>query len=115
MSKGRTTASPYDFTAAAWDEISENERSWNVKWAVSCLPTKRRGVWNLQVQVIDLARGADPVPVVRYAAEWPNATPQTFEAFLYGTCYRVARMVEGWGTQWAAEAAEARIQGASRR
>jgi len=108
MSVRRGGSGPYEFNAAAWDEVHESERSWRVKWAIAYLPTQRRGVWKMSVQVIDLARGTDPVPVVRYEAEWPNSRAQAFEAFSYATCYAVARMVENWGHQWAAEQARAR-------
>lgn len=108
MSTRKSGLSPYEFTAAAHDEVRSSEHNFRVVWAISCLPTERRGVWNVHIQVIDVARGASTLPVARYEAQWPNATPQTFEAFLYSTCYKVARMVEAWGLQWAAEQARAR-------
>lgn len=108
MSRGKTTYSPYEFSRAAWEEVCESERSWRVKWAIAFLPTSQRGVWKMSIQVIDLARGTDPVPVVRHEAEWPNSRAQAFEAFCYSTAHCVARMVEEWGAQWAAEQARAR-------
>jgi len=108
MSLKKGDRGAFEFTAAAWDEVELSQHSFKVVWAVACLPTKRRGVWKVSIQVVDRRPGADPVPIVRYEAEWPNVRAQSYEAFLYGTCHCAARMVEEWALQWGAEEARAR-------
>lgn len=108
MSSRKGSWGPYEFTRAASEEVLLSQASYNVTWAIACLPTKRAGVWALTVQVLDTKGRAVPPTVVRYQAEWPNSTTQSFEAFLYGLCHRTARMVEEWAVGERAEQERAR-------
>ena len=107
MSSRKGNWGPYEFTRAAYDELHTSERSYRVRWALAFGTTSQRGVWAINIKVLDAREGAQPVPVVRYQVEWPNARAESFEACLYGSCHRVARMVEQWALQWGAEAARA--------
>jgi hypothetical protein len=108
MSRGKSSYGPLEFTTAARDEVRINEHGANVAWETSLAPHDRRGIWIVSTKVYDRRTEADPVPVVRYASEWPNSRAQSFEAHLYTHCHVVARMVEEWTLVWASEEARAR-------
>lgn len=107
MSSRKGSWGPYEFTRAAYDEAEQSERAYGVLWSVILRRTQQRGVWGISIAVYDSRGDAQPVPVVRYQQDWPNSRAESFEACLYGSCHRVARMVEQWALQWGAEAARA--------
>lgn len=108
MSTRKGSWGPYEFTRAASEEVLLSETSYNVTWAIACLPTKRLGVWRVTVKVLDTSQGGLCDTAVSYEAEWPNSRQQSFEAFLYGLCYCTARMVEEWAVEWRARRERAR-------
>lgn len=86
----------YAFTRAGYDELMEAQAAYSVHITTMLAPAERKGIWCCSVVAEDAREGAEAHPVVSYAAYWPNSTPQSFGAFLYGCQHRVARMVESW-------------------
>ena len=97
MGKGnKGDGGEYEFTRAAYDELRDAEKLYDVTFVLSLEPTGQRGVWALAVVALD-AEGVDGLAyVARWAGSWPNSMAISYGAFLYQACHRCCRMVEAW-------------------
>lgn len=98
-SKARGDAGEYEFTRAAYDELKDSEKHYNVHYTVSTRPSDSRGVWVFRVIASICEDGCAAHMVANYEASWPNSMVVSYGAFLYQMCHRTARMVEMWHKQ----------------
>jgi hypothetical protein len=89
----------YEFTRAAYDELKDAERRFQVEFDIALVPTGQRGVWALVMSARAKGEGEVLMLAARYTATWPNSTAVSFGAFEYQCCHRLCRMVESWHDQ----------------
>jgi hypothetical protein len=97
MSKGnKGDSGEYEFTRAAYDELRDAEKQYEVTFVLSLEPTLQRGVWALSV-VAAANDGRDGLAyIAKWSGSWPNSMAVSYGAFLYQACHRCTRMVEAW-------------------
>lgn len=98
-SRSKGDQGEYEFTRAAYDELRDAERCYQVEFHLELEPTPQRGVWLLAVLV--RAKGEDEgmAYVVKWSGAWPNSQVVSYGAFLYQATHRAVRMVEAWHAQ----------------
>ena len=94
--KSKGDSGEYEFTRAAYDELADAQKRYEVQFVLSLEPAGQRGVWALAV-VAAPDRGDDGIAyIARWQGTWPNAVAVSYGAFLYAACHRCVRMVEAW-------------------
>lgn len=101
--KSKGDAGEYEFCRAAYDELRDAEKLYDVKFVLSIEPTGQRGVWALSVVAVPDEREDGLAYISRWAGSWPNSTAVSYGAFLYQACHRCCRMVEAWAKDVARE------------
>jgi hypothetical protein len=96
---GKTDAGEYEFTRAAYDELRDAEKRYQVEFSLQLIPTTQKGVWALSVAARALGEHEAIAYCARYQGSWPNSTATSYGAFMYQCCHRVCRMVEAWHAQ----------------
>lgn len=92
----KSDAGEYEFTRAAYDELRDAEKQYEVKFVLSLEPTGQRGVWALSVVAVS-DEGSDGLAyIAKWQGSWPNSVAVSYGAFLYAACHRCVRMVEAW-------------------
>lgn len=86
----------YEFTKAAYDELRDAEKQYEVRFVLSLEPTGQRGVWVLCVVASSNDESDGLAYVARWQGSWPNSIAVSYGAFLYAACHRCVRMVEAW-------------------
>jgi hypothetical protein len=86
----------YEFTRAAYDELRDAEKQYDVTFVLSIEPTGQRGVWAMAVVALPNEGDDGLAYVARWQGSWPNAMAVSYGAFLYQACHRCCRMVEAW-------------------
>jgi hypothetical protein len=95
-SKGKGDAGEYEFTRAAYDELRDAEKMYEVQFVLSLEPTGQRGVWALSVVAVSNDGSDGLAYIAKWAGTWPNSMVVSYGAFLYQACHRCCRMVEAW-------------------
>jgi hypothetical protein len=93
MATSRKNGSQESFTKAAWDQCGDISYYHNVAVAFRLLPTKRRGVWLIEVAAFRQEQGGRMRRVAKYANEWPNASYEDLGAALWGAVNQVDRLL----------------------
>jgi hypothetical protein len=93
MSTSRKERSKNSFTQAAWDQCGDISYYHNVAIAIRLLPTKRRGVFLIEVGAFRQEQGAKMRRVAKYAVEWPNASNDDLGAALWAAVNQVDRLL----------------------
>lgn len=93
MGTSRKERSKNGFTQAAWDQCGDISYYYNVAIAIRLLPTKRRGVFLIEVGAFRQEQGHTMRRVAKYAIEWPNASYDDLGAALWGAVNQVDRLL----------------------
>lgn len=96
----------YEFTKAAYDELADAEKRYEVRFVLSLEPAGQRGVWALSVVAVANDERDGLAYIARWQGSWPNAVSVSYGAFLYQSCHRCVRMVEAWQAAKQEEAAQ---------
>lgn len=86
----------YEFTRAAYDELRDAEKRYEVTFVLSLEPTGQRGVWALSVVAVANGGSDGLAYIAKWQGSWPNSVAVSYGAFLYAACHRCVRMVEAW-------------------
>lgn len=86
----------YEFTRAAYDELRDAEKAFEVRFVLSLEPTGQRGVWALAVVAVADDSSDGLAYIAKWQGSWPNSVAVSYGAFLYSACHRCVRMVEAW-------------------
>jgi hypothetical protein len=86
----------YEFTRAAYDELRDAEKLYEVQFVLSLEPTGQRGVWALSVVAVSNDGSDGLAYIAKWSGTWPNSMAVSYGAFLYQACHRCCRMVEAW-------------------
>ena len=93
MSTSGKNRSKNGFTQAAWDQCGDISYYHNVSIAIRLLPTKRRGVFLIEVGAFRQEQGHTMRRVAKYAIEWPNASNDDLGAALWAAVNQVDRLL----------------------
>lgn len=93
----------YEFTRAATDTLNDVEKACEVVISTDLQISKQRGVLALVMHAVAKGGGDGLTYVATYQADWPNAYAVSFAAFYFQCAHRLARMVEAWYQEKAAE------------
>lgn len=97
--RSKSDSGEYEFTRAAYDELRDAERLFQVEFHLELIPTPQKGVWWLSVIVRAKGESEGLSYLVKWQGSWPNANTQSYGAFLYQALHRTVRMVEAWHAQ----------------
>jgi hypothetical protein len=93
MATSRKERGQNGFTQAAWDQCGDISYYHNVAIAIRLLPTKRRGVFLIEVGAFRQEQGHAMRRVAKYALEWPNASNDDLGAALWAAVNQVDRLL----------------------
>lgn len=93
MATSRKERGQNSFTQAAWDQCGDISYYHNVSVAIRMLPTKRRGVFLVEVAAFRQEQGGRMRRVAKYANEWPNASNDDLGAALWAAVNQVDRLL----------------------
>lgn len=93
MSTSRKNGGKNGFTQAAWDQCGDISYYHNVAIAIRLLPTKRRGVFLVEVGAFRQEQGRAMRRVAKYALEWPNASNDDLGAAMWAAVNQVDRLL----------------------
>jgi hypothetical protein len=75
--KGQVGRQDEEYIKAAWDWAGEASNLHNAGIRVSMVPGKRRGVWKLRAQAVEMVEVRAVGIRVQVEQEWPNTTHST--------------------------------------
>ena len=87
-----------EFTRAFWDQVRDVEAEYGVVISAAIVPDRRKGVITVCLQASIVQEGNQRHQVATIQGDYPNATAQALEAFLYSQSFKLARMIDGWAT-----------------
>lgn len=94
MATSRKETSKHEgFLQAAWDQMGDMTYYHTVSLAVRLLPTKRRGVFLLEVSAYRQIPNSGFKRVARYTVEWPHSTEMSFSAQLFAATNQLDKLL----------------------
>lgn len=85
------------FIGPIYENMREVQKVSGLYCDVVLRPSLRKGVLHCEVTCWRLSDQGDRVTPVRYEADYPHATTQSLDAFLYSATQRALLMAEQWG------------------
>lgn len=89
MSRGKTRSADEDVMGAAYDWAGEAGRVHNCGARIVLLPSRRRGVWLVRAQAVDVVDKRAVGVRVQVELEWPTSEYQTFAGALMNALMRL--------------------------